>query len=135
MSFSIDKSQRGCASRFTRHGNDDAFKRILRDPELSTSNGACRTKVERKSGKDRCPKGAPDVGAKQPDKQSQNKEPNMADTVSSSAGEGDLEASDANQAALEGRFQALYIKMMEKQVEFKEAVEPFKTDNQNAGKG
>ncbi|WP_162617501.1 hypothetical protein [Yoonia maritima] len=59
----------------------------------------------------------------------------MADTVSSSAGEGDLEASDANQAALEGRFQALYIKMMEKQVEFKEAVEPFKTDNQNAGKG
>jgi hypothetical protein len=43
--------------------------------------------------------------------------------------------SDANQEALEGRFIALYERLMEKQVSFKEAVEPFKTDNQNAGKG
>jgi len=55
--------------------------------------------------------------------------------VNAAASEGDLAASDGNQAALEGRFQALYIAMMEKQVSFKEAVEPFKTDNQNAGKG
>ncbi len=55
--------------------------------------------------------------------------------VAPEAAAGDLAASDANQAALEGRFQALYIAMMEKQVSFKEAVEPFKTDNQNAGKG
>ncbi|GGG84009.1 hypothetical protein GCM10011415_37560 [Salipiger pallidus] len=47
----------------------------------------------------------------------------------------DTSGSDANQAALEGRFQALYVKMMQKQLSFKEAVEPFKTDNQNAGKG
>lgn len=59
----------------------------------------------------------------------------MAETVASTAADGDLQASDANQAALEGRFQALYVAMMEKQVSFKEAVEPFKTDNQNAGKG
>ena len=45
------------------------------------------------------------------------------------------DASAANQAALEARFIALYEKLMEKQVSFKEAVEPFKTDNQNAGKG
>lgn len=44
-------------------------------------------------------------------------------------------ASDENQDALEGRFIALYERLMEKQVSFKEAVEPFKTDNQNAGKG
>ena len=56
-------------------------------------------------------------------------------SISPNAAAGTLEASDANQAALEGRFQALYIAMMEKQVSFKEAVEPFKTDNQNAGKG
>lgn len=59
----------------------------------------------------------------------------MADTVNPGAAEGDLQASDSNQAALEGRFQALYMAMMEKQVSFKEATEPFKTDNQNAGKG
>ncbi len=44
-------------------------------------------------------------------------------------------ASDENQDALEGRFIALYERLMEKQISFKEAVEPFKTDNQNAGKG
>lgn len=44
-------------------------------------------------------------------------------------------ASDENQDALEARFIALYERLMEKQVSFKEAVEPFKTDNQNAGKG
>jgi hypothetical protein len=47
----------------------------------------------------------------------------------------DTSASDANQEALEARFIALYERLMEKQVSFKEAVEPFKTDNQNAGKG
>ena len=55
--------------------------------------------------------------------------------VNHSYNPGDVSGSDANQAALEGRFQMLYVKMMQKQVEFKEAVEPFKTDNQNAGKG
>lgn len=44
-------------------------------------------------------------------------------------------ASDENQANLEARFIALYERLMEKQVSFKEAVEPFKTDNQNAAKG
>lgn len=59
----------------------------------------------------------------------------MSEQIASQAAAGDLAASDGNQAALEARFQALYIAMMEKQVSFKEAVEPFKTDNQNAGKG
>lgn len=36
---------------------------------------------------------------------------------------------------LEQRFIALYEAVMEKQISFKDAVEPFKTDNQNAGKG
>jgi len=43
--------------------------------------------------------------------------------------------SDTNQAALEARFIALYERLMEKQLSFKETIEPFKTDNQNAGKG
>jgi len=47
----------------------------------------------------------------------------------------DINGSDANQEALEIRFQNLYVALMEKQISFKEAVEPFKTDNQNAGKG
>ncbi len=55
--------------------------------------------------------------------------------VAPTASPGDLGASDINQSNLEARFQALYVAMMEKQVSFKEAVEPFKTDNQNAGKG
>ncbi len=44
-------------------------------------------------------------------------------------------ASAENQANLEARFIALYERLMEKQISFKEAVEPFKTDNQNAAKG
>jgi len=47
----------------------------------------------------------------------------------------DYAASDANQEALEIRFQNLYVSLMEKQISFKEAVEAYKTDNQNAGKG
>ncbi len=39
---------------------------------------------------------------------------------------------DDNQAALEARFLALYAALMAKQ---SSSVEPFKTDNQNAGKG
>lgn len=56
-------------------------------------------------------------------------------SLSTSPAEGTTGASDANQAALEDRFTALYERLMEKQVSFKEAVEPFKTDNQNAAKG
>lgn len=55
--------------------------------------------------------------------------------VSSSSAAGTEGASQSNQDALEARFTALYERMMEKQVSFKEAVEPFKTDNQNAAKG
>lgn len=55
--------------------------------------------------------------------------------VNTAANPADGAAASANQVALEGRFIALYEKLMEKQVSFKEAVEPFKTDNQNAGKG
>ena len=47
---------------------------------------------------------------------------------------GRINGSDGNQGALEGRAIALYEKLMEKQMAFKEKVEPFKTDNQNAGK-
>ena len=36
--------------------------------------------------------------------------------------------------SIERRANALYKQMMEKQVSFKEAVEPFKTDKDNAGK-
>lgn len=56
-------------------------------------------------------------------------------TVSTSADGGDVSGSDANQAALEQRFQDLYVAMMEKKVSFKEAVEPFKTDNENSSRG
>lgn len=42
---------------------------------------------------------------------------------------------DVNQENLEQRFIDLYLRLMEKGVSFKEAVEQFKTDNQNAGKG
>ena len=48
---------------------------------------------------------------------------------------GNITGSDANQEALEQRFQDLYTKMMEKKLEFKEAMEPFKADNENASKG
>ena len=48
---------------------------------------------------------------------------------------GDTQGSDPNQAALEERFQEMYTQMMEKKVQFKEATEPFKTDNENASKG
>lgn len=48
---------------------------------------------------------------------------------------GNLQGSDANQEALEARFQELYMKMMEKKLEFKEALEPFKADNENSSKG
>ncbi|MEP2780843.1 MAG: polysaccharide lyase family 7 protein [Pseudoruegeria sp.] len=55
--------------------------------------------------------------------------------LSSEASEGSITASEDNQEALEARFIALYERLMEKQISFKERVEPFKTDNQNAGKG
>lgn len=57
----------------------------------------------------------------------------MAISAEPSTGSGDISAE--NQANLEARFIALYELLMEKQVSFKEVVEPFKTDNQNAGKG
>ncbi|MEP2783338.1 MAG: hypothetical protein ABJO67_02325 [Pseudoruegeria sp.] len=52
-----------------------------------------------------------------------------------SADSTNVDASEENGDALEARFTSLYERLMEKQVSFKEAVEPFKTDNQNAGKG
>ena len=55
--------------------------------------------------------------------------------ISDTGNPDDLAGSDANQTALEDRFIALYEVLMEKQISFKERVEPFKTDNQNAGKG
>jgi hypothetical protein len=42
--------------------------------------------------------------------------------------------SNDNQRSLEQRGEALYEKLMEKQMSFKEHIEPLKTDNQNAGK-
>lgn len=51
------------------------------------------------------------------------------------SGSGDTNGSSGNQAALEQRFQKLYEAMMEKKAKFKEATEPFKTDNENASKG
>ena len=56
-------------------------------------------------------------------------------TVSTTGSAGDTAGSDANQEALEQRFQDLYVAMMEKKVSFKEAVEPFKTDNENSSRG
>ncbi len=47
----------------------------------------------------------------------------------------DGDPSAQNQANLEARFITLYETLMEKQISFKEAVEAFKTDNQNAAKG
>ncbi len=43
--------------------------------------------------------------------------------------------SDTNQENIEERFTDLYVKMMEKKVEFTETLEPFKADKDNAGKG
>lgn len=59
----------------------------------------------------------------------------MVDNVSTTPDDGALGGSDGNQANLEARFQNLYVTLMDKQADFKEAVEPYKTDNQNAGKG
>lgn len=57
-------------------------------------------------------------------------------TSINNAGKGsDLGGSEGNQAALEKRFQELYMAMMEKKLSFKEAVEPFKADNENSSKG
>lgn len=56
-------------------------------------------------------------------------------TVANTDPAGDVRGSDNNQAALEQRFQDLYVSMMEKKVQFKEAVEPFKTDNENSSRG
>ncbi len=75
----------------------------------------------------------PPAGLQEPTGQSPERSNKMA--VSTTAADGDIQASDGNQEALEGRFIALYEHLMEKQVSFKEAVEPFKTDNQNAAKG
>lgn len=47
----------------------------------------------------------------------------------------DGDPSAENQANLEARYIGLYESLMEKQISFKEAIEPYKTDNQNAGKG
>lgn len=55
--------------------------------------------------------------------------------VSNTGAASDLNGSNANQEALEKRFQDLYVAMMEKKVSFKEATEPFKADNENASKG
>lgn len=56
-------------------------------------------------------------------------------SVSGTGAAQDLQGSEANQDALEQRFQQLYVNMMEKKVSFKEATEPFKTDNENSSKG
>lgn len=55
--------------------------------------------------------------------------------VSSTGASSDVAGSENNQAALEKRFQDLYVSMMEKKVSFKEATEPFKTDNENSSRG
>ena len=55
--------------------------------------------------------------------------------VAATGSAADTQGSDANQDALEQRFQDLYVAMMEKKVSFKEATEPFKTDNENSSKG
>lgn len=55
--------------------------------------------------------------------------------ISGTDNNGSLGGSDSNQQALEARFQELYIKMMEKKLEFKEAIEPYKADNENSSKG
>lgn len=55
--------------------------------------------------------------------------------IAGADGKGGLTGSDGNQAALEKRFQELYMKMMEKKLEFKEAIEPYKADNENSSKG
>lgn len=44
-------------------------------------------------------------------------------------------SSDEDQENLEARFIALYLRLMQKQISFKEASESYKTDNQNGGKG
>ncbi len=54
---------------------------------------------------------------------------------SSTADSPNGDPSAQNQANLEARFINLYENLMEKQISFKEAVEAFKTDNQNAAKG
>lgn len=59
----------------------------------------------------------------------------MSSSVSGSNTAGDVQGSENNQAALEKRFQDLYVAMMEKKVSFKEATEPFRTDNENSSKG
>jgi hypothetical protein len=50
-------------------------------------------------------------------------------------GEAARNGSDANQENIEERFTDLYVKMMEKKVEFTETLEPYKADKDNAGKG
>jgi len=46
------------------------------------------------------------------------------------------EAQDTTNADnIEARFEALYESMMEKKLDFKESIEPFKVDNENASKG
>ena len=59
----------------------------------------------------------------------------MPEAVAGNGAAGDVGGSEGNQAALEQRFQDLYVAMMEKKVSFKEATEPFKTDNENSSKG
>lgn len=56
-------------------------------------------------------------------------------SVSNTDQQGNVTGSDQNQEALEQRFQDLYVAMMEKKVTFKEATEPFKTDNENSSRG
>ena len=61
--------------------------------------------------------------------------PDDADEGLSAESSTDNARSDQNQTNLEDRFINLYENLMEKQISFKERVEAFKTDNQNAGKG
>jgi len=67
------------------------------------------------------------------DEPTENPEDAAAGLSKDSSTDGDPSAE--NQEVLEARYIGLYESLMEKQIAFKEAIEPYKTDNQNAGKG
>lgn len=109
-----------------------AFQRAMAE-QCSAETRAPHTRLADRPAPEQqsSPETSPSTAASAP----QNSQPDRRTQMAISTASTGTGASDANQDALEQRFIALYEAMMEKQVSFKEAVEPFKTDNQNAGKG
>ena len=114
----------------------DSLRDAGLDPDTNTpdQNTPTQNTPDRSTapGTPNIPSSKPIAGLQPPDGQTPERRQDMGLPP---ADPGDVEGSDNNQDKLEERFIKLYEHLMDKQVSFKETVEPFKTDNQIAAKG